>query len=164
MLCGGGVVKHGDSDKEEMQQKDLETRSRSRQFADVIHAQKAKSSREAHFLFVTACHRRNRLGSPCREQGTGQGSTTSWIAHQDSSIMLMPRQLNMLNIMSYINITNGCSTPQEDPVALINEQLLNQGFAAVKRPENHLKPSASLNVSAGTVALAVNRMSLSGTT
>ena len=78
--------------------------------------------------------------------------------------MLMPRQLNMLNIMSYINIANGCSTPQEYPVALINEQLLNQGFAAVKRPENHLKPSASLNVSAGTVALAVNRMSLSGTT
>lgn len=78
--------------------------------------------------------------------------------------MLMPRQFNMLNIMSYINIANGCSTPQEDSVALINEQLLNQGFAAVKRPENHLKPSASLNVSAGTVALAVNRMSLSGTT
>jgi hypothetical protein len=58
-------------------------------------------------------------------------------------------------------IANGGSTPQEDPFALINEQLLNQGFAAVKRPERK-SPEAKhvVNVSAGTVALAVNRMSL----
>lgn len=50
-------------------------------------------------------------------------------------LMLMPRQCNMLKIMSYITVANGCSTPQEGPIALINEQLLNQGFAAVKRPD-----------------------------
>jgi hypothetical protein len=58
-------------------------------------------------------------------------------------------------------IASGGSTPQEDPLALINEQLLNQGFAAVKRLERK-SPEAKhvVNVSAGTVALAVNRMSL----
>ena len=57
---------------------------------------------------------------------------------------------------------NGGSTPQ-DPIVLIDEQLLNQGFAAVKRPERK-SPEAKdvVNVSAGTVALAVNRMSLLG--
>jgi hypothetical protein len=58
---------------------------------------------------------------------------------------------------------NGGSTPREDHITVINEQLLNQGFAAVKRPERK-SPEAKhvVNVSAGTVALAVNRMSLLG--
>jgi hypothetical protein len=54
---------------------------------------------------------------------------------------------------------SGGSTPREDHIALINEQLLNQGFAAVKRPDRK-PPGAKHVVDVGTVALAVNRMSL----